>query len=123
MSQTLSNAIHPWQLTRAQWEAERERIRPDVAQSRFTSATASQMSRAAARLQWLIGDVHRVEREQLARATRGEITMSREDAEEILERINARVFHHDVVAWAQANGRDVPPEVLREYEARQKGVT
>lgn len=115
MPQNLSSPAHPWQLTRNEWDAERERLRPDVAQSRFTRTTSSQMASKSQRLQWLIGDVRRNDREQLARAGRGEIAMSAQDVEDALDRINTPVRHQDVVAWALAVGFDVPANVLRDY--------
>ena len=79
----------PWQMTRAEWNAEREKSAPNTAQSRFTRSSGSEAVRKFERFMFLRYD---------ARPSDG-----------------YAVRHRDVIAKALSERRTVPAEVLAEY--------
>lgn len=96
--------MHPWQFTREQWNAERDRLRPEIAQSRFTHASASEALARHDRLNWLLFDVHADVGARLKAAARGELAMSPEEARECLETLAQPVTYDDVIARARSLG-------------------
>lgn len=106
---------HPWQLTKFEWSAEREAIRPCYAQERFTRHTASQMTTNAKRLEWLLYGVHDSARSRLAAAGAGEVTLSQDEVWELHDQIQTPINHRMVVEKALAEGQPVPDTVLTAY--------
>lgn len=78
----------PWQMTRKQWDIEREKIRPNVAQSNFTRASGSQSVQRHNRLIFLLYGCHSTER---------------------------YIQHRDVIAKALSERQPVPAHVLADY--------
>lgn len=95
---------HPWQLTEAEWNAERSRLRPNFVQERVTKHCASQAVAGMKRLEWLLFDVHAEPRARLEAARKGEIRISREEADDLLDLIHSPIRYSDVVARAIALG-------------------
>ncbi len=108
----------PWKMTKKQWNAERERIRPNVAQSNFTKASGSQAATSMKRLEWLTYGAKKDAQDKLRAAERGEIKLKRDEVDDLLEEINSPVSHEDVVRKAIREGKQVPENVRAEYEAR-----
>lgn len=96
--------IEPWQLTREQWNAERQRLRPEVAQCNFTKASASQDIARHERLTWLLFDVHAETSARLKAAAAGECHMTREEAQACLDELARPVTYDDVLARAKRLG-------------------
>lgn len=105
----------PWQMTRSEWAAERERVTPDTAQSRWTRGSASQAIAKMERLLWLLYGIGDKERAILKQAQKGEIVLSSEEVDDLMERINTNDPHRFVIEKALAEGKPVPPEVLADY--------
>ena len=105
----------PWEMTRTEWEAEREDIRPRNAQENFTRHSASQGIAQAARLKALLYGVNDAASAKIKAAQKGEIKISKDEAEELLEQINEPVTHRRVIEKAMAEGKPVPPKVLADY--------
>ena len=105
----------PWQMSRKEWDAAREAVRPNVAQSRFTNASASEAVGNHERLQNLLYGVTDSARQRLRDAQDGKVKLSRDEVDDLMDRINMPVHHADVVAKAVAEGKPVPAEVLAEY--------
>lgn len=96
--------IEPWQLSREQWDAERQRLRPEVAQCNLTKASASQDVARHERLTWLLFDVHASTSARLKAAAQGELAMSREEAQACLEELARPVTYDDVITRARRLG-------------------
>lgn len=94
------SAREPWQLTRAEWNAERDRLRPNYAQSNFTRASGSEAQARHNRLDWLLFDVRKADSERLRAAQRGEFALTAAEAEDLLERLQTPVHYDDVIARA-----------------------
>ena len=94
----------PWQLSRMEWNAERERIRPCYVQEEFTRRSTSEAVRHIQRLEWLLFGVNAEASAKLKAAARGEISMSCEEAEALLEQINRPVTYDDVINRAARLG-------------------
>lgn len=113
----------PWQMTRREWEAARESVRPNVVQSDFTRASASGAVANARGLERLLYGVTSEASEKLKAAQRGDITLSPEDLDAITERLQMPVSHEDVVRKAVADGKAVPDDVLAEYPEHDAAST
>jgi len=94
------SAREPWQLSRAEWDEERSRLRPDYAQSNYTSKSGSEAVARQKRLDWLLFDVRKDDSALMRAARNGEVTLSHEDAEDLLDRLQQPVTHADVIARA-----------------------
>lgn len=77
----------PWQMTKAEWDKEREAIRPET----FGSSTKHGGSQAVARINTLNHLLYGI--------------VSQE-----------RVFHRDVIKKAIAEGKPIPQRVLKDYK-------
>lgn len=77
----------PWQMTKAEWDKEREAIRPET----FGSSTKHGGSLAVARINTLNHLLYGI--------------VSQE-----------RVFHRDVIKKAIAEGKPIPQRVLKDYK-------
>lgn len=105
----------PWQMTAKEWATERDAVRPNVAQSRFTKASSGEAIGNHERLQHLLYGVTDEARQRLNDAKDGKVKLSRDEVDELMDRINTPVHHADVIAKAVAEGKPVPPEVLADY--------
>jgi hypothetical protein len=76
MSGGVLEVMHPWELSREQWNTERERLRPCFAQSNLTKSSGSEATARHNRLMWLLGGVRDVVKDELRRAQRGELKLS-----------------------------------------------
>lgn len=84
-------------MTEAEWNTERERLKPNT-QSRGTRHSRSEEINRMARLQSLLGGARDEERAELIAATRGYIEITPERAAELVEILNTPVQWRDVVA-------------------------
>lgn len=101
----MSNAVRqPWQMTRAEWNAERDRLRPDYAQSNFTRASGSEAIARLNRAEWLRFDVRAEDSARMNAAARGEVTLSPDELEALHDRLQSRVTYDDVIARAVCLG-------------------
>lgn len=96
--------LEPWQLTRDEWNAERERLRPCVAQSNFTKGSASEAVARHQRLEWLLYNVRADASRRLKAAANGEIEIAPDEAAELLDQLETPVSYDDVIARAKALG-------------------
>jgi hypothetical protein len=78
----------PWQMTQAEWDKEREAIRPET----FGSSTKYGGSLAVARHKTLVHLLYGIHNP------------------------DERVFHRDVIKKALAEGKPVPKRVLKDYK-------
>lgn len=106
---------HPWQMSSAEWNQAREDLRPNGVQERVTRNSASNDIARAQGLERLLFGVRDAVRDQMLAAQRGEIKLSREEADVLLELINTPVSHKEVVEKAIREGLPVPSSVLEEY--------
>lgn len=109
---------HPWELTQKEWYAERDRIRPCTAATRFHDGwrhSASEAVKNSERLQWLLFGVTQDASDRLNAASRHEIQLTPEEVDDLLDRVNTRVTHRDVINKALREGWNVPIEVLSDY--------
>lgn len=105
----------PWQMTEAEWDAERESVRPNSVQSRFTKSSGSEATVKALRLEFLLSGVRDGDKARWNEASAGSIKLDRDEVEDIFERLNTPVRHSDIVIKALAEGLPVPAEVLACY--------
>lgn len=77
----------PWQMTKKEWEKEREAIRPET----FGSATKGGTSLAVHRISVLTHLLYGIKSQE-------------------------RIFHKDVIKKALAEGKKVPQRVLKDYK-------
>ncbi len=89
---------HPWELTREQWNAERDRLRPCFVQANFTKGSASEAVNRHERLVWLLGGVNDAARIRLKDFHDGKIILSDDELIELLDRVNTPIVYDDVVA-------------------------
>lgn len=105
----------PWEMTKKEWDRERDAVRPNTAQSKFTNASKSEAVSSHQRLTELLYGVSNQASEKLRAAMDGEITLTPRELEDITDRLNTPVRHRDVVEKALSEGKPVPGDVLREY--------
>jgi len=105
----------PWQMTAKEWNSAVESTRPEVAQSRPTKNDKSTAVSNGIKGEVLRYGVAENAAERLRAAQRGEIDLTPEETDKLLERVNARVTHKDVIEKALAEGKPVPAEVLADY--------
>ena len=102
---------HPWELTREQWNAERDRLRPCFVQANFTKGSASEAVNRHERLVWLLGGVNDAARARLNDVSSGKITLSDDELIDLLDRVNTPVTYDDVVEHGE----------MLELDAMQQG--
>lgn len=105
----------PWQMSRAEWEGAREATRPEVAQSNFTRASGSQAAAQLREVERLTFGVSKEASERLRAAAKNGERIPAAELDALMERVNTRVSHRDVVEKAVRDGLPVPAEVLAEY--------
>ena len=105
----------PWQMTRSEWEAEREAVRPNIAQSHLTRSSGSEAASRIARLEWLLYGVNDAARAEIEAAMRGAKTIAPERADALMDQINGPVTHRQVVEKAMAEGLPVPASAVASY--------
>jgi len=110
----------PWEMTRAEWEAAREQARPNNAQSNYTRASGSEAAARISTVESLLYGVYDDAQAQLKSAVAGEIELTPDQVESLMERINTPVQHRDVIAKALREGQPVPDNVLTEYPDLQQ---
>lgn len=118
----MDNSKQPWQMTKEEWNRERESVRPDYVQARFTKGSGSQAVASANRLQFLLFGVRSAEKNRLDAAAAKEIKLTRDEVDDLLDCINTPVSHYDVVVKALAEGCPVQQEVLSAYPAYSKAI-
>jgi len=106
---------YPWELTKKEWNAERDRIRPCTAATRFTGRSASEATGNSERLEWLLFGVTQGAADRLNAAARHEIVLTPEEVNDLLDRVNTPVTHRDVIDKAMRDGWNVQAEVLSDY--------
>lgn len=94
----------PYELTKDEWEAEKEACRPDNMQTNFTRKSGAEFLRKFNRMQFLNFGVHEAESEKLKSAMRGEIILSQEEAKEILRVLDTPIRWEDVIEKAKREG-------------------
>ena len=105
----------PWEMTRSEWDAEREAIRPNTAQSRFTRASASQATSNAKRLETLLYGVNDAAKAEIAAAQDEGKKIAPDRLAALMDQINTPVGHRRVIEKALAEGKPVPGDVLADY--------
>lgn len=105
----------PWEMSQAEWESAREATRPDVAQSNFTRASGSQATAKLREVERLTFGVSEQASERLRAAAKNGERIPTEELDALMERVNTRVSHRDVVEKALREGKPVPDAVAREY--------
>lgn len=95
--------IQPWQMTKEQWEQERQ------------SLSLLKPAERAQKLLYLNYGVTDLASEQLASAQRGDITLTQEELDGFLQRVNQPVTHYDVIEKAIEEGKKIAKEVLADY--------
>ncbi|GAB0154621.1 DEAD/DEAH box helicase [Marinobacterium sp. BA1] len=111
----------PWEMTRKEWESEREKVRPNTGQTRFTKHSANEAVRNHERLMFLTFSVTEFASDQIRKAANGDITLSPEELETLDERIKTPVHHRDVIEKALAEGLPVPQHIQDEYPDLRPG--
>ena len=112
--------LQPWQMTRKQWDAEREACRANIVQSNFTRASGSQAVARMERLEFLMFGVNDEakaivnERADAIKAGRPSIYTT-DQAREAYDSLQQWVTHKSVVLHALSLGLPVPPEALEAY--------
>lgn len=108
----------PWEMTAQEWDAARERIRPCVAQSRFTKASGAQAVANIKELERLCYGVKSDARRTMLDAQRGELVLSASELESVHRALNTAVTHRDVIERALSLNQPVPAQVLAEHLVR-----
>ena len=110
----------PWQMTQAEWDKTREDIKPNIAQSNFTKSSGSKAVARIKELTNLTYGVNNAAKEKISLAQRGDIKLTQEEADNLLEQLNTPVSHKQVIEKALSEGKPVPPEVLADYPELQE---
>lgn len=116
----------PWEMTRAEWEKERELIRPSLhalEKSKQGPRGKAQTNKEVARtnrLNHLLGGVTDEASSALKEATLGKRKLTSDEVEKFTDRIDRPVTHRDVVEKAVREGKAVPDAVLSEYKDIKK---
>lgn len=105
----------PWEMTLDEWFTARNKLRPDFVQSRHTKASASSAVADIKQLEFLLYSVGDADRALLKKVQEGEVKLSPEDSEALVERLAEPVTHRRVVEKALAEGKKVPVNVLGAY--------
>lgn len=105
----------PWQMTRKEWDAAREKVRPEVVQSDVTKASSSRAVANIKALEHLLYGVTDTASEKLRAAAKGDISLTPDEVEALTDRLERKVSHRDVVEKALAEGKPVPKNVLADY--------
>lgn len=110
-----SSWVEPWQMTREEWTHSHEATKPDNLQTDYSRRSKSEAVAKFNEGERLRYGVVKYASERVEAAIRGEIELSREETEVLMDRINTLVSHKDVVEKALSEGKPVPPEVLADY--------
>ncbi len=105
----------PWEMTKTEWDLVRSALRPDHVQSRFTRASGAEAVARVNALEKHLFGVNDAESERHRAATRGEISIPRQEHRELLDRLQQPVSHRRVVEKALHESLPVPMLVLSEY--------
>ena len=110
----------PWQMTLDEWDKERAKIRPETFGDSPAKASISKETKRIKRLEYLLYGVTDEATNKMKKAIKGEITLTPDEVNVLQERIDAPVFHQDVIEKALSEGKPVPAEVLADYPNLQK---
>lgn len=105
----------PWQMTGEEWAVEREKARPNTAQSNYTKASKSEAESNIKRLEELLYGVSNEASEKIKQAQKEEIELTQEELELYMDRINTPVLHRDVIEKALSEGKNVSDNIVNEY--------
>jgi predicted RNA methylase len=105
----------PWQMTLQEWDTAVNTERNGGSIGGFTRNAGSQMAARFEQLEVLRYGVIQWAREKFAAAQKGDIKITKEELDEITERLDTPVTHRDVVNKALLEGKNVPKEVLADY--------
>lgn len=94
----------PYHMTKDEWEAEKEACRPDNMQTNFTRNSGSEFLRKFNRLQFLNFGVHEADSQKMRDALAGRIVLSKQEAEEIMLRLDTPIRYNDVIEKAKREG-------------------
>jgi len=110
----------PYEMTAEEWNNERERLRAETRQEKFTKRSGAEELARINKLQKLLYGVTDEAKQKIEQASKGEIKLSEQELETYLNRLNTPVTHRDVVEKALKEGKKIPEEVLKDYPDLQK---
>lgn len=105
----------PWQMTLQEWDTAVNTERNGGSIGGFTRNAGSQMAARFERMEELRYGVIQWARDKLVAAQKGEIQITKEELDEITDRLDTPVTHRDVVNKALVEGKSVPKNVLADY--------
>lgn len=105
----------PWKMTAKLWYGRMNQIKGTEVQARFTRSSSSESINRMESLTAMRFDVHGAATKRLELAKKGEIKLSKEEVDDLLDQLATQVTHQMVVEKAMREGYPVPEEVLADY--------